>query len=92
MVNYNSNQKLELDDNEVLFPNQEEYETDDKEMLIARLKDKDKLIEKLWLELKGTREQEELWKKHAGDLVKEHNSNMKYLQKLLKEKGIDSVY
>ena len=89
----NTNYKgIELKDEDVLFPNQEEYETDDRELLIARLKDKDNLIARLWSELKGAREQEELWKKHAGNLVKEHNSNMKYLQKLLKEKGIDSVY
>lgn len=49
-----------LDDIKVLFPDTERYEKEDKETLIAILKDKDKLIERLWFELKATREQEQL--------------------------------
>lgn len=55
---------IQLDDMKVLFPNTEKYEAEDKEMLIAILKDKDKLIEQLWFELKGTREEVELLKEH----------------------------
>jgi len=39
-------------------------------MLIAILHDKDELIKKLWFELKGAREQEQLWKNHAMELEK----------------------
>ena len=46
-----------LDDMKVLYPDTEVYETEDKETLIARLKDKDNLIKRLWFELKNTREQ-----------------------------------
>lgn len=53
---------IQLDDMKVLFPDTEKYEAEDKEMLIAILKDKDKLIEQLWFELKGTREEVELLK------------------------------
>lgn len=55
---------IQLDDMKVLFPDTEKYEAEDKEMLIAILKDKDKLIEQLWFELKGTREEVELLKEH----------------------------
>lgn len=48
--------KLELDDNEVLFP--ESYEEDDREMLLAKLRDRDRIIEALWFEVKGYREME----------------------------------
>ena len=53
-----ANGMIMLDDMKVLFPDTERYEKEDKEMLIAILKDKDKLIERLWFELKATREQE----------------------------------
>ena len=56
------NNKIQLNDMEVLFPNQDEYKTADREMLIADLKDKDRLIEKLWFELKETREELQLLK------------------------------
>ena len=49
--------EIMLDDMEVLFPDQERYKTEDKETLIAILKDKDRLIERLWRELKDAREQ-----------------------------------
>ena len=55
---------IQLDDMKVLFPDTEKYEAEDREMLIAILKDKDKLIERLWFELKGTREEVELLKEH----------------------------
>ena len=58
------NNKVELNDAAVLFPNKEEYETADRELLIAMLHDKDRLIENLWSEVKATREQEQLWKKN----------------------------
>jgi len=61
--------RIELDDMEVLFPNQEEYETADKEMLIAMLHDKDNLIERLWFELKATREQEELCREYIKKIT-----------------------
>ena len=48
--------RLELDDNKVLFP--ESYEEDDREMLLAKLKDRDRIIEALWFEVKGYREME----------------------------------
>ena len=48
--------KLELDDNEVLFP--ESYEEDDRAMLLAKLRDRDRIIEALWFEVKGYREME----------------------------------
>ena len=50
----NCTARLELDDNKVLFP--ESYEEDDREMLLAKLRDRDKLIEKLWFEVKAYRE------------------------------------
>lgn len=65
--------RIELDDMEVLFPNQEEYEAEDKDMLIAILHDKDKLIERLWFELKATREQEQLLREYAGELERKVN-------------------
>lgn len=55
-----TNRIIMLDDMKVLFPDTERYEKEDKEILIAILKDKDKLIERLWFELKATREQEQL--------------------------------
>lgn len=55
---------IQLDDMKVLFPDTERYEAENKEILIAILKDKDKLIEQLWFELKGTREEVELLKEH----------------------------
>ena len=55
--------KINLDDMKVMFPESEEkYEEDNKEMLIAKLWDRDKLIEKLWFEVKAYREIETLWK------------------------------
>ena len=63
-----TNNEIQLNNMEVLFPNQERYETEDKEMLIAMLKDKDSLIEKLWFELKATREQEQLWRDYAREI------------------------
>ncbi len=48
--------KLELDDLKVLFP--EDYSEDDKDMLIAKLHDRDRIIEALWFEVKGYRELE----------------------------------
>ena len=48
--------KLELDDNKVLFP--ESYEEDDREMLLAKLRDRDRIIEALWCEVKGYRKME----------------------------------
>ena len=48
--------KLELNDEKVLFP--ESYEEDDKEMLLAKLRDRDRVIEALWFEVKGYRELE----------------------------------
>ena len=60
--------RIELNDMEVLFPDQKKYEAEDKDMLIAILHDKDKLIERLWFELKATREQEQLLRKYAGEL------------------------
>lgn len=66
--------RIELDDMEVLFPNQEEYEAEDKDMLIAILHDKDKLIERLWFELKATREQEQLLREYAGELERKVNT------------------
>lgn len=48
--------KLELNDERVLFP--ESYEEDDKEMLLAKLRDRDRVIEALWFEVKGYRELE----------------------------------
>lgn len=62
--------KIELDDMEVLFPDQKRYEAEDKEMLIAILHDKDRLIERLWFELKATREQEELCREYIEELSK----------------------
>ena len=59
---------IELDDMKVMYSNQERYETENKEMLIAMLKDRDNLIERLWFELKATREQEQLWKNYAEKL------------------------
>ena len=46
------------------------YEAEDKEMLIAILHDKDRLIERLWFELKATREQEELCREYIEELNK----------------------
>lgn len=66
MNEQNTNNEIQLNDMEVLFPDEERYETEDKEMLIAILKDKDTLIRRLWLELKATREQEQLWKNCAS--------------------------
>lgn len=63
------NNKIELDDLEVLFPNAEKYEKEDKEMLLAILKDRDNLIKNLWFELKAAREQEELLKKHINEMM-----------------------
>lgn len=60
--------KIELDDTEVLFPDQKRYEAEDKEMLIAILHDKDRLIERLWFELKATREQEKLCREYISDI------------------------
>ena len=60
-----------LDDMKVLFPDTERYEKEDKEMLIAMLKDKDKLIERLWFELKATREREQLCKDYIVEKFKE---------------------
>lgn len=65
--------KVELDDMKVLFPNQKEYETEDTEALISMLHDKDKLIERLWFELKDTREQERLLREYAGELERKVN-------------------
>lgn len=48
--------KLELNDEEVLFP--ENYEDDDRDMLLAKLRDRDRTIEALWFEVKGYRELE----------------------------------
>lgn len=48
--------RLELDDDKVLFP--ESYEEDDREMLLAKLRDRDRIIEALWFEVKGYREME----------------------------------
>ena len=48
--------KLELNDEEVLFP--ENYEEDDRDMLLAKLRDRDRIIEALWFEVKGYRELE----------------------------------
>lgn len=62
--------KIELDDMEVLFPDQKRYENEDKETLIAILQDKDRLIERLWFELIATREQEELCREHIKELSK----------------------
>lgn len=62
--------RIELNDMEVLFPDQEKYEAEDKDMLIAILHDKDRLIERLWFELKATREQEELCIEHIKELSK----------------------
>ncbi len=61
--------KIELNDIEILFPDQESYETEDKDMLIAILRDKDRLIERLWFELKATREQEELCREYIKELT-----------------------
>lgn len=52
----NCTARLELDDNKVLFP--ESYEEDDREMLLAKLRDRDRIIEALWFEVKGYREME----------------------------------
>ena len=57
MYGIDTNHKVELNDAEVLFPDKEEYETADRELLIAMLHDKDRLIEKLWFEVKAAREQ-----------------------------------
>ena len=57
MYGMHTNNKVELNDAEVMFPNKEEYEAADRELLIAMLHDKDKLIEKLWFEVKAAREQ-----------------------------------
>lgn len=48
--------KLELNDEEVLFP--ENYEDDDRNVLLAKLRDRDRVIEALWFEVKGYRELE----------------------------------
>lgn len=48
--------KLVLNDDEVLFP--EKYEDDDRDMLLAKLRDRDRIIEALWFEVKGYREME----------------------------------
>lgn len=48
--------KLELNDEKVLFP--ENYEDDDRDMLLAKLRDRDRIIEALWFEVKGYRELE----------------------------------
>lgn len=48
--------KLELNDNEVLFP--ENYKDDDRDMLLAKLRDRDRIIEALWFEVKEYRELE----------------------------------
>ena len=53
--------KLQLKDEEVLFP--ENYEDDDRDMLLAKLRDRDRIIEALWFEVKGYRELEK-----AGDI------------------------
>lgn len=63
-----TNNEIQLNDMEILYPNQERYETEDKEMLVAMLKDKDSLISRLWCELKATREQEQLWKDYAREI------------------------
>ena len=65
--------RIELNDMEVLFPDQKKYEAEDKDMLIAILHDKDKLIERLWFELKATREQEQLLREYAGELERKVN-------------------
>ena len=49
--------KLVLNDEEVLFP--ESYEEDDRDMLLAKLRDRDRIIEALWFEVKGYREMED---------------------------------
>ncbi len=56
MFGNSCNTKLELDDLKVLFP--EDYTEDDKDMLIAKLHDRDRIIEALWFEVKGYRELE----------------------------------
>ena len=63
-----ANGMIMLDDTKVLFPDTERYEKENKEMLIAILKDKDKLIERLWFELKATREQEQLCRDYIVEL------------------------
>ena len=50
--------KLQLDDMKVLFP--ESYDKDDREMLLAKLRDRDRVIEKLWFEVKRYRTMEEM--------------------------------
>ena len=50
--------KLQLDDTKVLFP--ENYDKDDREMLIAKLRDRDRTIEELWFEVKRYRTMEEM--------------------------------
>lgn len=67
MNEQNTNKEIQLNDMEILFPDEEKYETEDKEMLIAILKDKDTLIRRLWFELKATREQEQLRKDCASE-------------------------
>ena len=48
--------KLELNDEEVQFP--ENYKDDDRDMLLAKLRDRDRVIEALWFEVKEYRELE----------------------------------
>ena len=76
-VNIIGTSKINLDDMEVMFPeSKEKYEDDSKEMLIAKLRDRDKLIEKLWFEVKAYREIETLWKF-------DHNLNIKIYQAII---------
>ena len=63
--------KIELNDIEVLYPDRERYDTEDKDVLIAILHDKDNLISRLWFELKATREQEELCREYIEELRRE---------------------
>lgn len=61
--------RIELDDMEVLFPDKERYNVEDKDILIAILHDKDRLIGRLWFELKATREQEKLCREYIEELT-----------------------
>lgn len=54
--NCNCTAKLELNDDRVLFP--ESYEEDDRDTLLAKLRDRDRVIMALWFEVKEYRELE----------------------------------